>query len=90
MRSHGRGSTISAISWRKSQLSGNLSRTRTNMCLPSSVGGGSVIDTAKTSNLFSVYGDADLMDFINAPVGKGKPIDKPLRPLIASKFSQSL
>ncbi|KII95205.1 hypothetical protein PLICRDRAFT_96252 [Plicaturopsis crispa FD-325 SS-3] len=47
------------------------------------VGGGSVIDTAKTSNLFSVYGDADLMDFINAPVGKGKPIDKPLRPLIA-------
>ncbi|KAF9009069.1 alcohol dehydrogenase [Cyathus striatus] len=47
------------------------------------VGGGSVIDTAKAANLFSVYKDADLMDFINAPVGKGLPISQPLRPLIA-------
>jgi hydroxyacid-oxoacid transhydrogenase len=29
------------------------------------------------------YPDADLYDFINAPIGKGKPIDKTLRPLIA-------
>ncbi|KDR83744.1 hypothetical protein GALMADRAFT_236099 [Galerina marginata CBS 339.88] len=47
------------------------------------VGGGSVIDTAKAANLFSVYKDADLMDFINAPVGKGLPIAKALLPLIA-------
>lgn len=47
------------------------------------VGGGSVIDTAKTANLFTVYKDADLMDFVNAPIGKGLPIEKSLRPLIA-------
>ncbi|KAI0322445.1 iron-containing alcohol dehydrogenase 1 [Amylostereum chailletii] len=47
------------------------------------VGGGSVMDTAKAANLFSVYHDSDLFDFINAPVGKGLPIQKTLRPLIA-------
>ncbi|PPQ98511.1 hypothetical protein CVT24_004002 [Panaeolus cyanescens] len=47
------------------------------------VGGGSVIDTAKAANLFTVYKEADLMDFINAPVGKGLPIAQALRPLIA-------
>ncbi|KAG8218472.1 iron-containing alcohol dehydrogenase-domain containing protein [Butyriboletus roseoflavus] len=47
------------------------------------VGGGSVIDTAKAANLFTVYKDNDLMDFVNAPVGKGLPISQSLRPLIA-------
>ncbi|THH02440.1 hypothetical protein EW026_g429 [Hermanssonia centrifuga] len=47
------------------------------------VGGGSVIDTAKAANLFTAYKDADLFDFINAPVGKGRPIENILRPLIA-------
>ncbi|KAI5893314.1 Dehydroquinate synthase-like protein [Schizophyllum commune H4-8] len=48
------------------------------------VGGGSVIDTAKVgSSHFSVYKDADLFDFINAPVGKGTPVSEKLRPLIA-------
>jgi len=47
------------------------------------VGGGSVIDTAKAANLMTVYKDADLMDFVNAPIGKGTPISQTLRPLIA-------
>ncbi|QRV72913.1 iron containing alcohol dehydrogenase family protein [Ceratobasidium sp. AG-Ba] len=47
------------------------------------VGGGSVIDTAKAANLFTVYKSAQLFDFINAPVGKGMPISEKLRPLIA-------
>ena len=47
------------------------------------VGGGSVIDTAKLMNLYTCYPDADFLDFVNAPLGKGRPIDKPLRPLIA-------
>ncbi|KAK7470652.1 hypothetical protein VKT23_002075 [Stygiomarasmius scandens] len=47
------------------------------------VGGGSVIDTAKAANLFTVFKDADLMDYINAPIGKGTAVDRALRPLIA-------
>ena len=52
-----------------------------------SVGGGSVMDTAKAANLFTVYKDAELYDFINAPVGKGLPITQALRPLIAIPVS---
>jgi hydroxyacid-oxoacid transhydrogenase len=37
-----------------------------------SVGGGSVLDTAKAANLFSVYPLADFMKYINAPVGGGQ------------------
>ncbi|KEY65886.1 hypothetical protein S7711_09393 [Stachybotrys chartarum IBT 7711] len=47
------------------------------------VGGGSVIDTAKLMNLYTAYPNADFLDFVNAPLGKGLPVDKPLRPLIA-------
>ena len=47
------------------------------------VGGGSVIDTAKLMNLYACYPDADFLDFVNAPLGKGRPIDRKLRPLIA-------
>ncbi|KJK94263.1 Hydroxyacid-oxoacid transhydrogenase [Metarhizium anisopliae BRIP 53284] len=47
------------------------------------VGGGSVMDTAKLMNLYLNYPDADFLDFVNAPLGKGRPIDKPLCPLIA-------
>ncbi|MCC7328008.1 MAG: iron-containing alcohol dehydrogenase [Burkholderiales bacterium] len=47
-----------------------------------SLGGGSVMDTAKAANLLSTYPD-DLMAYINAPIGKAKPIPGRLKPHIA-------
>lgn len=49
------------------------------------VGGGSVMDTAKAANLFATYPKADLFEFINAPIGRGTPIEKKLFPLIAGE-----
>ena len=46
------------------------------------VGGGSSIDTAKAVNLLTTN-DGELMDYINAPVGKAQAPTKPLMPLIA-------
>ncbi|KAL7267861.1 hypothetical protein RUND412_009536 [Rhizina undulata] len=46
------------------------------------VGGGSVMDTAKMVNLYTTFPEADFLDFVNAPLGKGLPITKPLKPLI--------
>ena len=46
------------------------------------VGGGSVIDTAKAANLYYCYPD-DFLAYINAPIGMGKPIPGPIKPLIA-------
>jgi hydroxyacid-oxoacid transhydrogenase len=46
------------------------------------VGGGSTMDTAKAVNLYTTY-PADFFDYINAPIGKGKPVPGPLKPLFA-------
>jgi hydroxyacid-oxoacid transhydrogenase len=47
-----------------------------------SIGGGSTIDTAKAADLYATY-PADFMDYVNAPIGGGKPVPGPLRPHIA-------
>ena len=46
------------------------------------VGGGSTIDTAKAANLYATY-PADLMEYVNAPIGRGRPIPGELKPLFA-------
>jgi hydroxyacid-oxoacid transhydrogenase len=47
-----------------------------------SVGGGSVIDTAKAANLYATFPD-EFSAYVNAPLGAGKPVPGPLRPHIA-------
>ncbi len=47
-----------------------------------SLGGGSVIDTAKAANLYSTY-PADFLAYVNAPIGEGRPIPGLLKPHIA-------
>ncbi|MEE6179789.1 hydroxyacid-oxoacid transhydrogenase [Mycobacterium sp. 050134] len=47
-----------------------------------SLGGGSVIDTCKAANLYGTHA-ADLLAYVNAPIGEGRPVPGPLRPHIA-------
>ena len=46
------------------------------------VGGGSVIDTAKAANLYYSHPE-DLLAYVNAPIGQGKPCPGPVKPLVA-------
>lgn len=46
------------------------------------VGGGSSIDTAKIANLYATH-PADLLAYVNKPIGEGRPIPGPVKPLIA-------
>ncbi|HET7431892.1 MAG TPA: hydroxyacid-oxoacid transhydrogenase [Nocardioides sp.] len=46
------------------------------------VGGGSAIDTAKAVNLLTTN-DGELMDYVNAPVGRAQAPVRPLLPLVA-------
>lgn len=47
-----------------------------------SVGGGSTIDTCKAANLYSAFPDA-FDAYVNAPLGRAKPVPGPLAPHIA-------
>ena len=46
------------------------------------VGGGSVMDTAKVADLYATY-PANLLAYVNPPIGEGRPVPGPLKPLIA-------
>jgi len=47
-----------------------------------SVGGGSAIDTCKAANLYATH-PAELLDYVNAPIGAGKAVPGALKPHIA-------
>lgn len=47
-----------------------------------SIGGGSVMDTAKAANLLATY-PAALLEYVNPPVGAGRAVPGPLRPHLA-------
>jgi alcohol dehydrogenase class IV len=47
------------------------------------VGGGSSIDTAKMLNLLHSHPGAVVQDYLNPPIGAGKPVRGPLKPLVA-------
>ncbi len=47
-----------------------------------SVGGGSVLDTCKAAMLYATY-PAELLAYVNKPIGEGRPVPGPLPPHVA-------
>jgi len=47
------------------------------------IGGGSAIDTAKAINLYVTCPPDDFYDYVNPPVGRGLPVPRALKPLVA-------
>lgn len=45
------------------------------------IGGGSVMDTAKIMNLYVTF-PAPFITYINAPIGEGRPVPGPLKPMV--------
>jgi len=45
------------------------------------IGGGSAMDTAKIMNLYTAY-PAPFFSYINPPIGEGRPVPGPVRPLV--------
>jgi len=45
------------------------------------VGGGSSMDTAKAANLYTTH-PADLFAYVNSPIGEGRPVPGPVKPMI--------
>jgi hydroxyacid-oxoacid transhydrogenase len=45
------------------------------------IGGGSVMDTAKIMNLYVTY-PAPFLTYVNAPIGEGRPVPGPLKPMV--------
>lgn len=41
------------------------------------------MDTCKAANLYSCDREADFLDYVNAPIGKGKLVNFPLKTVIA-------
>jgi len=46
------------------------------------IGGGSALDTAKLCSLFATH-DGELLDYVNAPIGRGQQVPGPVLPFVA-------